>query len=218
MATSANNFQDHDTTNYRDSIAATVRAQLSFVSSFNGWLDHRSKADGDHNVVVSMVKRRLESYKQWILEAENVSALSSDDVEPWTMKASMRPGSGDGLQIVVTGPGSDNTVEINTTDEEEAEYLMSDKYLGYMIKMCQTFSQMQGSILSLLKAAKELEQEEAQLSQPAETTVQTHIRRLKEYNDMKDIGQQLIGLIAENRAVPIRTLYDSGQYGVTAED
>jgi hypothetical protein len=37
---------------------------------------------------------------------------------------------------------------------------------------------------------------------------------LQEYNDIKDIGQQLIGLIAENRGVPVRTLYETGEYGV----
>lgn len=55
-------------------------------------------------------------------------------------------------------------------------------------------------------------------SQPAEVIVQTHIRRLKEYNDMKDIGQQLIGLVAENRGVPVGTLYESGEFGVSAKD
>jgi hypothetical protein len=55
-------------------------------------------------------------------------------------------------------------------------------------------------------------------SQPAEATVQTRIRRLKEYNDMKDIGQQLIGLVAENRGVRVGTLYENGEYGVAADD
>jgi hypothetical protein len=52
------------------------------------------------------------------------------------------------------------------------------------------------------------------LSQSPETTVKTYIRRLQEYNDIKDIGQQLIGLIAENRGVPVRTLYEKEEYGV----
>jgi hypothetical protein len=50
---------------------------------------------------------------------------------------------------------------------------------------------------------------------PPETTVKTYIRGLQEYNEIKDIGQQLIGLIAENRGVPIRTLYENGEYGVS---
>lgn len=55
-------------------------------------------------------------------------------------------------------------------------------------------------------------------SQPPEDTVQTHIRRLKEYNNLKDIGQQLIGLIAENRGVRVGTLYETGEFGVSADD
>jgi hypothetical protein len=52
-------------------------------------------------------------------------------------------------------------------------------------------------------------------SKPPETTVKMYIRGLQEYNEVKDIGQQLIGLIAENRGVPIRTLYENGEYGVS---
>jgi hypothetical protein len=46
-------------------------------------------------------------------------------------------------------------------------------------------------------------------------TVKTYIRRLQEYNDIKDIGQQLIGFIAENRGVPVRTIYEQGEFGVS---
>jgi hypothetical protein len=53
------------------------------------------------------------------------------------------------------------------------------------------------------------------VSQPAETTVKTYIRRLQEYNDIKDIGQQLIGFIAENRGVSVRTIYEQGEFGVS---
>jgi hypothetical protein len=54
--------------------------------------------------------------------------------------------------------------------------------------------------------------------QAPEKTVQDHIRLLKEYNDIKDIGQQLIGLIAENREVPIGSLYADGRFGIGPED
>jgi hypothetical protein len=49
-------------------------------------------------------------------------------------------------------------------------------------------------------------------------TVHDHIRLLREYNEMKDIGQQLIGMIAENKAVAIGSLYDNGEFGVSATD
>lgn len=56
------------------------------------------------------------------------------------------------------------------------------------------------------------------LRQPAETTVNDHIRLLGQYNKTKDVGQQLIGLIAENRGVPIGSLYSDQEYGVGPDD
>jgi len=54
--------------------------------------------------------------------------------------------------------------------------------------------------------------------QTPEVTIQTYIRHLKEYNDMKDIAQQLIGLVAENRGVPVGSLYRNREFGVTEVD
>lgn len=54
--------------------------------------------------------------------------------------------------------------------------------------------------------------------QPAETTVNDHIRLLRQYNKTKDVGQQLIGLIAENRGVPVGSLYADQDYGIGADD
>jgi hypothetical protein len=48
--------------------------------------------------------------------------------------------------------------------------------------------------------------------------VHDHIRLLGEYNETKDIAQQLIGLIADNRAVPVGSLYLDDQYGVGSDD
>jgi hypothetical protein len=38
---------------------------------------------------------------------------------------------------------------------------------------------------------------------PAAETVKKHIKLLHEYNDIRDVGQGLIGMIAENRGVRI---------------
>ncbi|KAJ4423306.1 hypothetical protein N0V82_002033 [Gnomoniopsis sp. IMI 355080] len=55
-------------------------------------------------------------------------------------------------------------------------------------------------------------------SQPAEVTVDDHIRLLRQYNKTKDVGQQLIGLVAESRGVALGTIYKEGEYGVCADD
>lgn len=49
-------------------------------------------------------------------------------------------------------------------------------------------------------------------------TMNRHIHLLGQYNGVKDIGQQLVGLIADNRGIPVGTLYQDSRYGVTAFD
>jgi hypothetical protein len=56
------------------------------------------------------------------------------------------------------------------------------------------------------------------MSSSTAKTADRHIRLLGQYNDVKDTGQQLIGLIADNHGVPVGTLYQDGRYGVSALD
>ncbi|KAL2263515.1 hypothetical protein VTK26DRAFT_6416 [Humicola hyalothermophila] len=220
MARPTNHAQvdHHPTTDPQDAIADALQTQLSHITSFDRWLHQRIEANEDHNGIVSRVRQRLGRYKDWVLEVQQTSSYVASDAESWAVITRVSPGSGGGRTISVSGPGSEGSVDILAKDEEEAQYILSDKYLGCMIKICNAFAQAQSTILSLLQTTMELDREEPQLSQPPEDTVQTHIRRLKEYNDMKDIGQQLIGLIAENRGVRVGTLYESGEFGVTPDD
>lgn len=55
-------------------------------------------------------------------------------------------------------------------------------------------------------------------SLPAEEIVENHIRLLRQYNEVKDVGQQIIGMIADNRGVPIASLYQDEEFGLTADD
>ncbi|TEA18714.1 hypothetical protein C8034_v012002 [Colletotrichum sidae] len=58
-------------------------------------------------------------------------------------------------------------------------------------------------------AAKDVEFEEAS------AVVAKHVKLLKEYNEIKDVGQQLIGMVAEN---PVGSLYENGEFGVGPKD
>ena len=49
-----------------------------------------------------------------------------------------------------------------------------------------------------------------------ETTVKQHIALLHTYNEIRDVGQGLLGMVAENRGVRIRDVY--GEFGVAEGD
>jgi hypothetical protein len=53
-------------------------------------------------------------------------------------------------------------------------------------------------------------------SRPAAETVKRHIKLLHDYNDIRDVGQGLIGMIADNRGVRIGDLYE--EFGVNVKD
>ncbi|KAG9232248.1 DNA repair protein, partial [Amylocarpus encephaloides] len=56
-----------------------------------------------------------------------------------------------------------------------------------------------------------------ELEHPAAETVKSHIHLLHQYNDMRDVGQGLLGMIAENRGgMRVGDLYE--EFGVGLQD
>ncbi|KAE8446674.1 hypothetical protein EG329_011717 [Mollisiaceae sp. DMI_Dod_QoI] len=67
-------------------------------------------------------------------------------------------------------------------------------------------------------AAKRTKRDELQrdLLHPAADTVKRHIKLLHDYNDIKDIGQGLMGMIADQRGLRVGDLYE--EFGVDLKD
>lgn len=61
-----------------------------------------------------------------------------------------------------------------------------------------------------------IEEITGELKKPAKETVKRHIKLLHDYNDIKDVGQGLVGMIADNRGVRVGGLY--GEFGVGIAD
>lgn len=57
---------------------------------------------------------------------------------------------------------------------------------------------------------------EAAVQKAAKAIVKERIRRLNEYNEMRDIGEGLIGIIAESRGVRIKEVQE--EFGISAKD
>ncbi|PQE10354.1 hypothetical protein CJF32_00000892 [Rutstroemia sp. NJR-2017a WRK4] len=70
----------------------------------------------------------------------------------------------------------------------------------------------------LLAQRQRLADAKQELRAPADETVKRHIRLLHQYNDIKDVGQGLLGMVAENRGVRIGELYAEGEFGVGRGD
>ncbi|KAK4198928.1 Swi5-domain-containing protein [Triangularia verruculosa] len=193
-----------------------IQNELTNIDLFDNWLQWQLDEGNDTHGVASIVKAALTRFKQLL------GSLSLDmidvDARSWTMHVDAGAESHD-LEVTVILPGpEEDRIEITAKDKSELDFLIGDDYLGYMTKIWRALTQSLDKLIAYAQRCKELKAEEAELSHPAETTVQKHIDLLKEYNDMKDIGQQLIGLIAENQGVQIGKLYENGDYGVTVDD
>ncbi|KAK3937699.1 hypothetical protein QBC46DRAFT_293772 [Diplogelasinospora grovesii] len=200
-------------------VIAALDTQLPLIASFTQWLEDHIVAGRDFGGFASKLKSGVHWYNQFILDARKSLEWDYEvthDADVLVVMAERK--RGDPLKIAVFGPVLHKRTEISAADESELDYIMGDEYLGYMSKICRGFSQAANKIASIFKMYKTIEEEESDLSQPGGVTIRTHTRLLQEYNDMKDIGQQLIGFIAENRGVPIGTLYEDKQYGVSADD
>ena len=53
-------------------------------------------------------------------------------------------------------------------------------------------------------------------SQDAQATVKSHIDLLHRYNEIRDVGMGLMGLIAEQRGVRVKDVFD--EFGVNDRD
>ncbi|QSZ30895.1 hypothetical protein DSL72_000453 [Monilinia vaccinii-corymbosi] len=74
-------------------------------------------------------------------------------------------------------------------------------------------AQLKSEIAQKVEKTQEISQG---LEQPARETVKRHIKLLHDYNDIKDVGQGLLGMIADNRGVRVGELYE--EFGVNIAD
>jgi len=48
--------------------------------------------------------------------------------------------------------------------------------------------------------------------------IKEHIARLHAYNEIKDVAQGLMGMVADARGVRVAELYEEGEFGVGEKD
>lgn len=157
-------------------------------------------------------------------EREIRCARTLDIDQPWPtplpadllgpVRASIK--SLDAKTVDINGPGVNERFKVVLSNPGEA--MQTVRYVAGIHAACQRLKEIRACFLQLVQIRQEVDQEQKHLKQPAETTVNDHIRLLGQYNKTKDVGQQLIGLIAENRGVPIGSLYADQEYGIGPDD
>ncbi|KAK4669649.1 uncharacterized protein QC763_204845 [Podospora pseudopauciseta] len=210
MPNKSDDIHDDDS----DLLKPYVETELVNADLFGEWLQQELGDGKDHQGIISKVAAALGVFKNTLQSLSLESTLPNPRL--WNMQVDAV--NGNDLKVIFSIPGSEEKIEVVAKDQDELQFLKGDKCLGYMSKVWHGLAQSLDRLTIYAQKCKELKAQEAELMHPAEATVRKHINLLKEYNDMKDIGQQVIGLIAENKGVQIGKLYEHGDYGVTADD
>ncbi|KAB5576114.1 Swi5-domain-containing protein [Coniochaeta sp. 2T2.1] len=191
-----------------------VDGQIQSVEELETWLKHRSASNRVYETIASSLYSFLASNKDKLLEAKRAptssypSASSSWGPISWTRTSA--------ATVTVTGAGGDRhgAFELQTDGDTDIDSIES--FLGVLQN---SFDNIAATEVQLSRLAELIGvMESSALSGSPAETVHDHIQLLGQYNDAKDIAQQLIGLIADNRGVPVGTLYQHDQYGVGPED
>ncbi|KAK4450320.1 Swi5-domain-containing protein [Podospora aff. communis PSN243] len=203
-------------------LSCTLNGHLIVVDKFERRLNDLIATGRDYGGLASRLKARVARSRDWITGIPKNGHIKSGYVDhegrfpPWAVEArQLAP-----LKLVLTGPAPNDSVEVEAVDEEEANWILGENFMDTLGSNCRHFMSMETQIFSLAQIHSQINEARAKLSVGVspETIIENRKRLLGEYNEMKDIGQQLIGLIAENRGVTIGTLYENGDYGVTADD
>ncbi|ROV94042.1 hypothetical protein VMCG_08275 [Cytospora schulzeri] len=169
--------------------------------------------------LLEAVSTHLEQFEREVMRTQTLDGdqprptpLLSD---PWgTVRAVID--ALDAKTVDISGPGPNDHFEVVLSNPAEA--MQTVEYVAGIDAACRKLKEIHGCCLQLVQKRQEVNREHKRLKQPAETTVNDHIRLLRQYNKTKDVGQQLIGLIAENRGVPVGSLYSDQDYGVGSDD
>ncbi|OAA56546.1 DNA repair protein, swi5 [Niveomyces insectorum RCEF 264] len=175
-----------------------------------------------YKAFIALLLERLRAHEAWLLSKQ--TGKHSDCPVQWS-NITVAPGETEAetsaLFLRIAGPGVDDVNTITVKDEEAAT-----KRSSVLARAAQQ--------ASLVVARQNLDghtQQQPQLSNKEATdrngnvdadadadANRRHIARLKQYNDLRDVGQQLIGIIADNRGVPVRSLYADDRFGVGPDD
>ncbi|KAL1846024.1 hypothetical protein VTK73DRAFT_380 [Phialemonium thermophilum] len=203
-------------------LQSLVQRHTALAEFCKRWAAEKAAAHTQLQVLLPVVERDAErrSARVQALERSTVdegrSASSEGTTKPrswgrlsyqWRSENAVKEGTG-------RDPAAENEVQVRIDTADDAA--IWEDFLRNLDLLYAQMSTLEDRIGTIREALSELGN--IPLRAPSRTTVQNHVRLLQEYNDVKDATQQLMGLVAQNLAVPVASLYESRRYGVGPED
>ncbi|ROV89994.1 hypothetical protein VPNG_09999 [Cytospora leucostoma] len=205
--------------NGRHGLTLLSAADIDFIDGFRNACARNIVEGHDLGGLLQAVSAHLDRFENEVRrvgsqEVDNVWPISQL-LDPWgpivSAKNVLHPNT-----IEISGPCVNDHFEVVVSNAGKA--VQTAQYVTGIDAAFRRLTDIRGRCLQLGQKQHDLDHEQKSLRQTAETTVNDHIRLLRQYNKMKDVGQQVIGLIAENRGVPIGSLYADQEYGVGPGD
>ena len=225
--------------------ADSVNEALTYrCSAFHGNIHDAQKhcnADRHYAGFRARMKSHLETYKSEILKVKSGAAWNESSIKIWKPISHGRADSisqSGSVKFVVRGPHPDDIHEVIVENADEITCVEKGGYINIVNQAVSNSPShgvrtsypltgpTQSSLLLeldrvvgyIFEACDSIRAESAGLRRSSRAIVDDHVCLLKQYNEMKDTGQQLIGLVAENRGVPVGGLYQTLEYGVEPSD
>lgn len=200
-------------------------ADCDFIREFQGSLSAEAANGRDCGGLLTAILDHLGHFKERIQvdsagsaidQQEHSSAALPPPPDVWGPVIAEAHASHEEHKVSITGPGPDDHFQVPVGNTDDASRTIA--FVAGVDAACRIMKDMYNHCVLVIKKRQELEEGQSRLGQPAESTVSEHIKLLRQYNKVKDVGQQLIGLNADNRGVPVGSLYSDEHYGVGPKD
>ncbi|KAH8909240.1 Swi5-domain-containing protein [Coniochaeta sp. PMI_546] len=196
------------------SYLSIVDGQIKSVAELETWLQSRCASDKVYQGITTSLYSLLASNKARLLEARRTRVWQSSSASPSWGTITWARTSAATVSIRGVGNVPHECLELHANTDSDITSI--ERFVTLLASAFGNLAAAERQIARLAHLIGEMET--FAVSGPPAETVHSHIRQLGQYNEAKDIAQQLIGLVADNRGVPVRSLYQDDQYGVGPND
>ncbi|KAJ9144414.1 Swi5-domain-containing protein [Coniochaeta hoffmannii] len=195
------------------SFRTIVDGQMESIAELEAWLQERSASDKTYQAIASSLYPLLARNKARLLEARRTGVSSTSSGPSSWCTVSWSRTSANTVSVTCLGLDPQDRFDLQVPDGHVDSV---ENVVGLLANALDNLAATDAHMSRLARLIDDMEA--SAVRGPPGEIVHNHIRLLGQYNEAKDIAQQLIGLIADNRGVPVGSLYQDDRYGVGPDD